>query len=55
MNIDHENATLLAVQPNLAVLRRRRMTWTAGGDLADCAAFHIKPGVVHFYVEHIAE
>lgn len=52
VNIDTTNAELLGVEPGTAVIRCRRLTWLADGQLAESAAIYAKPGVNDFYVEY---
>lgn len=46
------HAELLGVTPSDPVLRQRRYTRLANGELAESAAFHMRPGAMEFFVEH---
>jgi len=52
VNIDSANAELLDIEPGVAVIRWRRLTWLANGGLAESAAIYLRPGMNEFYVEY---
>ncbi|WP_223623979.1 GntR family transcriptional regulator [Microbacterium sp. EST19A] len=53
--LDEENAALLDLEPGIPVLRRRRLMWQPNGQLAESAAYYLKPGAMEFYIEYSDE
>ncbi|RCG29303.1 GntR family transcriptional regulator [Streptomyces diacarni] len=49
--LDERDAGLLACDPGIPVLRQRRLTWLANGELAEAAAYLLRPGLMEFYIE----
>jgi len=49
--LDEPTAGLLACEPGTPVLRQRRLTWLENGELAESAAFLLRPGLMEFYIE----
>ncbi|WP_030884023.1 MULTISPECIES: GntR family transcriptional regulator [unclassified Streptomyces] len=49
--LDERTAHLLACEPGVPVLRQRRLTWLENGELAESAAFLLRPGLMEFYIE----
>ncbi|WP_033196746.1 GntR family transcriptional regulator [Agromyces italicus] len=53
--LDEENARLLDLAPGIPVLRRRRLMWQSNGQIAESAAYYLKPGAMEFYIEYSDE
>ncbi|WP_369200822.1 GntR family transcriptional regulator [Streptomyces sp. PU-14G] len=49
--LDERDAGLLACDPGIPVLRQRRLTWLENGELAEAAAYLLRPGLMEFYIE----
>ncbi|MGV9798563.1 GntR family transcriptional regulator [Mycobacterium sp. NPDC003449] len=45
-------AELLDIEPGVAILRRRRYMWRPNGQIAESAAYYLRPGTVDFYIEY---
>lgn len=50
--LEQRHAELLAIEPGVAVLRRRRLMWQPNGQVAESAAYYLRPGTIDFYVEY---
>lgn len=50
--LDEDNARRLAVDPGVPVLRRRRFMWQPNGQIAESAAYYLRPGAMEFYIEY---
>ena len=46
------HADLLGVEHRQPVLRQRRHTWLVNGELAESAAYYMRPGMMEFFVEY---
>ncbi|MBO0982145.1 GntR family transcriptional regulator [Microbacterium sp. SD291] len=53
--LDEENAALLQLTAGIPVLRRRRLMWQSNGQIAESAAYYLKPGAMEFYIEYSDE
>ena len=49
--LDAGDAELLDCEPGVPVLRQRRLTWLENGELAESAAYLMRPGLMEFYIE----
>lgn len=49
--LDAGDAELLHCEPGVPVLRQRRLTWLENGELAESAAYLMRPGLMEFYIE----
>jgi DNA-binding GntR family transcriptional regulator len=50
--LEQKYADLLAIEAGVAVLRRRRLMWQPNGQIAESAAFFVRPEAIEFYVEY---
>lgn len=50
--LEQHHADLLEINPGVAVLRRRRHMWQSNGQIAESAAYYLKPDSLEFYVEY---
>ncbi|MFK0005268.1 GntR family transcriptional regulator [Paenarthrobacter sp. NPDC090522] len=50
--LSQPHAGLLEIEPGIAVLRRRRLMWQPNGDIAESAAYYLRPDSLEFYVEY---
>jgi DNA-binding GntR family transcriptional regulator len=50
--LEPRHADLLGIEPGVAVLRRRRMMWQPNGQIAESAAYYLRPDALEFYVEY---
>ncbi|AOY71318.1 hypothetical protein ARZXY2_1773 [Arthrobacter sp. ZXY-2] len=50
--LEQRHAELLEIDPGVAVLRRRRVMWQPNGDIAESAAYYLRPDSLEFYVEY---
>jgi DNA-binding GntR family transcriptional regulator len=50
--LEQRHADLLTIDPGVAVLRRRRLMWQANGQIAESAAYYLRPETIEFYVEY---
>lgn len=50
--LDQGKADLLGIEPGVAVLRRRRFMWQPNGQIAESAAYYLRPDALEFYVEY---
>lgn len=49
--LDRPTGELLACEPGTPMIRQRRLTWLENGDLAESAAYFLRPGLMEFYIE----
>ncbi|WP_158893527.1 GntR family transcriptional regulator [Amycolatopsis anabasis] len=49
--LDEQDAELLDCAAGVPVLRQRRLIWLENGDLAESAAYLLRPGMMEFFVE----
>ncbi|MDJ1132063.1 GntR family transcriptional regulator [Streptomyces iconiensis] len=49
--LDEPTGALLGCAPGTPVLRQRRLTWLENGELAESAAYLMRPGLMEFYIE----
>lgn len=49
--LDEPTGQLLGCEPGTPVLRQRRLTWLRNGELAESAAYLMRPGLMEFYIE----
>ena len=49
--LDGPTGELLACEPGTPLLRQRRLTWLENGELAESAAYLMRPGLMEFYIE----
>ncbi|MBO8200316.1 GntR family transcriptional regulator [Streptomyces smyrnaeus] len=49
--LDEPTAELLACEPGTPILRQRRLTWLENGELAESAAYLMRPGLLELYIE----
>lgn len=50
--LEPRHAELLDIKPGVAVLRRRRHMWQPNGQIAESAAYYLRPDALEFYVEY---
>ena len=50
--LEQRHADLLGLDAGVAVLRRRRLMWQPNGQIAESAAYYLKPDALEFYVEY---
>lgn len=50
--LDQGHADLLGIEAGVAVLRRRRFMWQPNGQIAESAAYYLRPDALEFYVEY---
>lgn len=50
--VEQRHADLLSIDPGVAVLRRRRYMWQPNGDIAEAAAYYLRPDAFEFFIEY---
>ncbi|MCJ1702095.1 GntR family transcriptional regulator [Rathayibacter festucae] len=53
--LNQQYADTLQVSTGVPVLRRRRLMWQSNGQIAESAAYYLRPGAMEFYVEYSDE
>lgn len=52
MLLEKGHASLLGIDPGVAILRRRRHMWQPNGQIAESAAYYLRPDSIELYLEY---